>query len=209
MPGPTDTGYDGIDWQAYADVFPDRYVKPSRSDGLIAAELARIPPGRGLDVGGGAGGTGYLWDWAAECLLLDPCVRSRLPATSWDEIRPDSFDAVIARGSLNYLSEDQIRALARSVRAGGLLAFNTFARASEGSRRYSSRAGSGTERFRPVPGGQFGMIEHVLEPDGGRPVVHWFLQYPVRFLRDLLSASGLECELHEFGNTVVFLSRRS
>lgn len=207
MPGSTGTIRE-VDWQEYAETFPSRYVAPSPSDRIIAGELSRLPSGSGLDVGGGVRGTAYLWSWASECLLLDPCVRSRLPSVGWDGVGPRSFDAVVARGSLNYLSEAQIRAAALAVREGGLFAFNTFARPSEGSRRYSSKVGAGTERYRPVPGGRFGMIEHILEPDEGDPVVHWFLYYPVQFLRDLASSCGLKCEVLESGNTAVFLCRR-
>jgi len=207
LPGRTGTGCKGIDWQTYADVFPDRYVQPSRSDALIAAELWKGDQGRGLDVGGGVHGTKYLWTWASECFLLDPYVRSDLPSVGWDGIKP-TFDAIVARGSLNYLSFAQIGVLASCVRDGGLLAFNTFVRPTEGSRRYVSRTGSGLERFRPVPGGPFGMVEHVLEPDGGEPVVHWFLYYPVESLRELITAAGLGCEVLESGNTAVFLCRR-
>ena len=207
MPGSTGTIRE-VDWQAYADVFPDRYVRPSRSDALISAELEALPSGRALDVGGGVAGTAYLRRWASEYALLDPCVRSDLPCVGWDEVAPSSFDAAVARGSLNYLSLGQIRAVARSVRPGGVFAFNTFVRPSEGSRRYVSRTGAGTERYRPVPGGPFGMVEHVLEPDGGDPIVHWFLHYPTLELEDLVVSAGLSFDVVRSGNTAVFVCRR-
>lgn len=210
MPGSTGTTPDarGVDWQSYADVFPDRYVRPSASDAVISGELSRRPPGRALDVGGGVRGTAYLREWASEYRLLDPHVRTDLPSTTWDEVLPRSYDAVVARGSVNYLSWDQIAALASSVRDGGLMAFNTFLRPASGSRRYSSRSGTGTERHRPVRDGAGWVIEHVLEPDGGDPVVHRFRWHPVPRLVLEISSAGLSCEVMRSGSTAVFLCRR-
>jgi len=208
MPG-SERAIRRVNWQGYASTFPERYLAPSRSDAVIRAELGRRRSGRALDVGGGPWGTRYLRAWASEYRLLDPYVHTVLKTVGWEDLRTEEFDAVVARGSVNYLVEDEIAALARCVRAGGLLAFNTFVRPSTVERRYSSRTGQGTERTRLVPGGPYGMVEHVLEPDDvDWRIVHSFFHYPVRALHGLIGSQGLTCDVELRGNTAVFLYRR-
>lgn len=193
-----------VDWQTYAENFPNRYILPSRSDVIVKEKLQSIPSGKALDIGGGVQGTSYLIDWADEYVLLDPFVKSDLNSTSW-EIQEKffrSYDVVFARGSLNYLNVHQIGLAARLTR--GFFIFNTFREPSSGVRRYTSKSGSGTERYEYVQDFQFGSIRHTLEPDNGVPVVHDFHYYPAPFLRMMMKDAGLYCDTREFGNTVVF-----
>jgi hypothetical protein len=197
-----------IDWQAYSEVFPERYVLPSKSDAFIQEKLQHIRRGRALDIGGGVTGTGFLLNWALQYRLLDPFVDSNLHSTNWELESPPrgiprSYDVVLARGSLNYLSVPQIRLAANLTR--GVFAFNTFKHPSNGERQYSSKTGSGIERYEFFNGaGPFGKIVHTLCPDNDTPIVHEFFYYPVNFLVNILQSEGLSCEIQEFGNTVVF-----
>lgn len=207
MPG-SERAIHSVNWQRYAGTFPERYLRPSWSDSVIRAELGRRPSGRALDVGGGPWGTRYLRGWASEYRLLDPHVHSILKSVGWEDLPGEGFDAVVARGSLNYLTEDEIAALAGCVRRGGLLAFNTFVRPTAVERRYVSKDGAGTERSELVAKGPFGMVEHTLEPDGvDWKIVHSFFHYPLRFLLALIEPAGLVCEVSSRGNTAVFLCR--
>lgn len=197
-----------IDWQAYSKVFLERYILPSKSDAFIQEKLQHIRRGRALDIGGGVTGTGFLLNWALQYRLLDPFVDSNLHSTNWELESPPrgiprSYDVVLARGSLNYLSVPQIRLAANLTR--GVFAFNTFKHPSNGERQYSSKTGSGIERYEFFNGaGPFGKIVHTLCPDNDTPIVHEFFYYPVDFLVNILQSEGLSCEIQEFGNTVVF-----
>ena len=195
-------------WQAYQDIFPSKYIQPSNSDRIISKALNKLPPGKALDVGGGVNGTQYLIDWSNSYSLLDPYVLSKLPQIQWDNVTIDLFDAVIARGSINYLVPNQIKQLLQSIKNGGLLAFNTFLNMKEGERIYISHNDSGFEKSRIIDGGLFGMIEHTLEPENSLPIIHSFFYYPSEWFLDIIKSVGLQAKIIKNKNTAVFLCWR-
>ncbi len=217
MPGSARTTRN-IDWNEYEDTFPAKYVNYSQfSDKLmedaIGSKVANAGhPISGLDVGGGLLGTRYLVKWTKSYSLLDPFVESHLPQICWSDLEARTFDVVLARGSINYLTQYCIKQLADAVQEDGLFLFNTFIQppSEQMERLYHTKTSSfGSERARMVTGGPFGSVEHTLYPnEKDYCIVHTFYYYPLSFLRELLEESGLKCDLYKDKNTAVFICRR-
>ena len=64
-----------VDWEEYADTFPDRYLDHSRFDDEVKTVLDGLAGNDGLrvlDIGGGKNGTAYLDRPNTVVWLLDP-----------------------------------------------------------------------------------------------------------------------------------------
>lgn len=198
-------------WQMYRQIFPKRYLEGSESDVFMKAELDKLPSGTALDVGGGVDGTSYLLEWANAYWLLDPYVDSSLTPCDYedleDEENPQIFDVVLARGSINYLKEEEIVNVALAAKR--LFIFNTFKTPTVQERNYETLQGhKGKEKSVFVKEiGSFGGIEHTLKPASGVEIVHSFYYYPPDFFEGLLNLF-MDLEMHEFGkNSVVFVGK--
>lgn len=185
-----------VDWERYADAFPDRYIDDSPFDTQVEAVLSAQGGSTALDVGGGKHGTRSLNRDALRCWLLDPFVAGHPPwmegHLNWSEAVQMRFDFILARGSFNYLTEEQIRALPAMLNPAGHLMFNTFYRARSGSREYhNARSGErGVERFVYRP--ERGIVEHELEPEGRDFVIrHTFFVYNLDQIVEMLGPLGL------------------
>lgn len=216
MPGSKRTIH-RIDWNEYSQIFPLHYVEPSGSDITMKWVLSKEKPGKAVDVGGGVNGTPYLIDWADDYTLLDPFVQSKLLNITWNDlyssrVRGNSFDVILARGSINYLSEDLIATLADTIVKGGIFVFNTFINppSDKMERKYTSKVGKGIERAELVRGGPFGKVRHELSPDDeDYSIIHTFHYYPISLFKEVLGdGEWFDCKVFKSNNSAVFVCRR-
>lgn len=185
-----------VDWENYTETFPDRYLHPSPFDAEVQAALAVQECATVLDIGGGKHGTPYLNQLHLTCWLLDPGIEG-CPAwmqsnLNWQEVRGMHFDCIVARGSFNYLTRDQIQLIPDLLKPGGWFMGNTFYRPRSGSRAYMNSATGvcGIERF--VYCSDNGLIMHELEPDGQDYIIrHSFFVYSLDDIIALLGTGRL------------------
>ena len=140
-----------VDWNNYKTTFPERYLKESRldfelhniiSDILINKKCVKI-----LDVGGGPNLTPALnrlfSDDKVLIELLDPyCIvnpnlGNNIQQTSWDYIKRnvapqgkyshEPYDLIVLRGSINYLTLEEINTIYNCIACNGILIANSFA----------------------------------------------------------------------------------
>jgi len=186
-----------VDWGEYRRLFPDQYFRHSEFDSIVktclleeavAGKVVRV-----LDVGGGVLGTQALQGVHTQVWSLDPNVEyAPMGATKveWRDLGTREYDFVVARGSFNYLTELEIRALRVSLVLGGTLLFNTFVLPKEITRPFSNIAKSIYGVERTVVNRELGLIEHELEtPDA--IYRHTFNFHSLEHLVELLGARGL------------------
>ena len=149
-------------WNLYRQQFPVRYWEEGLFDKNLAIQLNMLsqPIKNGLDVGCGVLGTLTLKDFAIKnnisVDMLDPYVDNK-PDWMNDKITWDSnnkYDLIIARGSINYLTPEQMRKLESMLNKNGILMANTFltAPSKEWSERETKNASGeiGVEKSRLV-----------------------------------------------------------
>lgn len=159
-----------VDWEKYREIFPDRYLKPSVFDRVfnkmvqqrssVAKRRLRI-----LDIGGGLCGNSF--QAVGDYYLLDTGISSVEKNTiqvSWDEVLEIEYDFIRMRGSIAYLSKEELGVVAAMLCCKAVVAFNTF-RTVGGPvkvREYSSKSGGGSE----IIEADFkkGVIKHTLDP---------------------------------------------
>ena len=127
-----------VDWNLYREQFPARYWEEGEFDERLEQFFGQVGKvSTALDIGGGVLGTRALKDFARRrqlvCDLLDPYVAA-LPehfqsARSWEDIGPRQYDVLVARGSINYLSVEQLRVVRGVMSPGGCFVANTFLKA--------------------------------------------------------------------------------
>jgi hypothetical protein len=174
-----------VDWEEYRETFPDRYLKPSVFDRVfnkmvqqrsaVAKRRLRI-----LDIGGGLCGNSF--QAVGDYYLLDTGISSLVEKNtiqvSWDEVLGIDYDFIRMRGSIAYLSEEELGVVASMLCHEAVVAFNTF-RTVGGPikvREYSSKNGGGTEIIEADL--KNGVIKHILNPDGvdGVFVSHFYIR---------------------------------
>lgn len=187
-----------VDWNTYADTFPTRYLEHGYFDAFAKGVLQAAQPKRILDVGGGPSGTLFVREYLSEtpsasAVLLDPFVMMETPSYN-DHLTTlehcaTTFDAVVLRGSLNYLTIPEIDEVYAHMNQGGVLIANTFWRPPStqwSSRSYTTRNGDrGVERARY--NNELGMVEHELRPDTGPMIEHRFYYHDPAELQARLS----------------------
>lgn len=201
-----------IDWEQYAALYPDRYLKPSPFDAYVQAELAARTDAEVLDIGGGAHGTAYLHQARLKCWLLDPGIRGcpswMLGNLDWTTVGVKRFDCIVARGSFNYLTKPQIQMIPALLKPGGWFGCNTFYKPWSGTRTYQNSATGvqGSERF--VYHAEAGIIEHELEPDGQDYIMkHTFFVYEIDEIIELLGTEGLRLAFLRGNSLCISLQR--
>jgi hypothetical protein len=194
------------DWEAYADVFPDRYLQHSGFDDLVEAEIARrattearhtdVAKVDALDIGGGKTGTHYLRQPHLRCWLHDPfikqCPEWMVANLDWNAAEGMQFDVILARDCFNYLTRSQIKGVPSMLKQGGIFMFNTFYKPRTNEKRYvNSRSGAtGTERYTYHQ--DKGLIEYELAPDNWESVVRsTFFAYLLDDIVELLGTDRL------------------
>jgi hypothetical protein len=125
------------DWNLYKEQFPTRYWQPGIFDKKLLEKL-EILINNGfkiksmLDVGGGVNGTMIIKDLTSNNKIpvdfLDPFVllkpdwmRNKI---NWNS--SEKYDLIIARGSINYLTIEQLEKLKSMMSANAILIANTF-----------------------------------------------------------------------------------
>lgn len=173
-----------IDWTTYADMFPERYTQESILDWFIRSFLERNQePMKVLDIGGGRG-TEVLNQPHVKAWLQDPNMET---LSSWmagkvngfyEAQHAAPFDLVVARGSLNYLSPEEIIKIPS---LGTRFIANTFKEPppTKWKRRLYTGMTSGMEEVRLISTYR---VEHILRPLIGNPIRHEFWWHPIRHL---------------------------
>lgn len=117
------------DWNKYREYFPTRYFSLGDFDEYLRNYLTKNPQVETiLDIGGGAFGSEVLKDFNKKVYLLDPFIDQ---APDWMEGKVGydhqmKFDLVVARGSINYLTPDQISQILLWIKPKGMFVANTF-----------------------------------------------------------------------------------
>lgn len=131
--------FNNVDWKKYREQFPEKYWKPDFFEICVPNIinnyfLNSISNLKILDLAGGVNGT--------ECLkninnkdnfkiyYLDKFIEEK-PIWSdyfinWNEIEQFNFDAIVCRGAINYLIEDEFEKLSNCLNSKGIIIFNTF-----------------------------------------------------------------------------------
>ena len=175
------------DWNKYREEFPKRYWEQGLFDEKLSSMLDSMYKEYGfksaLDVGGGILGTLVLKDFAqhnnVEVDLLDPFISVKPEwmrnKVNWDT--KENYDLIVARGSINYLTLEQMAKLKDLMSPSSILIANTFLNAP--SSQWSEREVSnihdekGVERSRLVGN----IIEHeIIFPKYKH--LHTFFYYP-------------------------------
>ena len=121
-------------WNNYRDFFPDRYWKIGDVDTFFLKKIneLNIEKENLLDVGGGALGTEILKNMFKKHILLDPNITN-IPNyinknVTFQELKDnkEKFNLIVARGSINYLNEFEIKQLKNLIDEKGLIILNTF-----------------------------------------------------------------------------------
>lgn len=170
-----------VDWKNYRTTFPKRYIELSRIDDVVEEKVNDLKFGsKVLDIGGGDG-TNALKKRALEksisVLLLDPFVDPvywMQGKVDWEnDIR---FDLIVARGSINYLLENEIRKIPKM---GKFFIANSFKLPPSKKwteREYENAKGeTGIERFKYVSSKN--IIIHELICQDGKTISHSFFYY--------------------------------
>lgn len=185
------------DWNKYRGEFPRRYWE----HGIFDEKLALILPElhkqysftSALDVGGGILGTLILKDFSkdnnVEVDLLDPFILQK-PEWMRNKVNWDSheqYNLVVARGSINYLTLEQMSKLKIMMSPSSVFIANTFLNAP--SSNWSEREVTnihnekGVERSRLIGN----VIEHeIIFPKYKH--LHTFFYYPLEILEKVLGS---------------------
>ena len=124
-----------VDWNLYREQFPSRYWEEGEFDERLEQFFGQVGKvSTALDIGGGVLGTRALKDFALRrqlvCDLLDPYVAALAPhfkaARNWGDVGPREYDVICARGSINYLSVEELRVVRAMMSPGGCFVANTF-----------------------------------------------------------------------------------
>ena len=185
-----------INWEAYRDKFPIRYIGHSYFDEVLE-DFIKSYGGEltALDIGGGKG-TGALQSHGVRTWLLDPYVSVSdwmEGSVTWDELEqrpPCSFDIAVLRGSINYLTWKQIELIPRVCR--GLIA-NSFERPEPGwkARKYESTLGGGIE-IADSTKVHHNIITHILVDCYMNVIVHDFYAYGSKKFKSLLPDARID-----------------
>jgi hypothetical protein len=184
-------------WEHYENLFPARYIHTGQFDQEILKVIEDIKPWAALDIGGGKYGTKALRD-VFRVFLLDPFIK-HMPfwmdgRFNWDEIGRDqngeTFHLVVLRGSINYLSAEQLK-IAASATDRALIA-NTFLEEPQEYRErpYETIHGDeGLEITRYDPSTQ--TVTHILKPsksprDCPDEIVHQFYYRSPEWFQSIL-----------------------
>jgi len=145
-------------WQNYRRLFPVRYLDHNQFDDYLIS--LPLKDKEILSVGGGVLKPSYL----KKVDLLDPYVADTdfTNQINWDS--PNKYDLIIARGSINYLSEEEYLKLGEFLKEGGELIFNTFLRRPQDKQVSGlTLEGEPTEEFISVKNDE---IFHALKVNG-------------------------------------------
>ena len=113
-----------MDWNKYRKNFPERYWKAGHFDNYVINFLENKKISEVLDFGGGRFGTEVLNRPELTVYFHDPFVEK--PEWQKNPSENQKFQAIVARGCINYLTLEEISKLKDKMQSGGYLIFNSF-----------------------------------------------------------------------------------
>ena len=191
-----------VDWNKYRDFFPERYIKSGYFDEYLLKIEGVLNI---LDIGGGINGTEVLNKPNFTVDLLDPFIEKK-PDWMNEKVNWSTnkiYDLVICRGSLNYLTIDELNSIKSLLVSGGRFIANTFLNHPPDewiSRFYGTVSGlKGNERFRFNC--EKSIIEHELIPEYGESIFHSFFYYSREFYEKMFP--GVEFIEHKENSIIL------
>lgn len=202
------------DWNKYREYFPERYWMPGEADKIFKKSLegAKINKENLLDVGGGEYGTESLDGMFENHYILDPNIvefkNKKLKPYGWFILKNSKllqslqFDAIVARGSINYLTRHEIISLKAALKQNGIMLFNTFL--TPPPITWTKKSYTHKEMFiEEYARFNFSKnkVEHRLIFNGNK-IEHTFHYYPEWFFKEVF---GPDLVVHRYGaNSVTY-----
>lgn len=204
-----------IDWTKYTDLYPDRYIKSSTIDERLKTLLEQknkvsIKPLHILDIGGNKG-TEVLNSNKIyyETYFLDPYMKKPdwyQKQIIWHDLfdLKYKFDIIVAKNSLNYLTENELRIIPKVLKKDGVFIANTFIHPREIDREFvNSKTGvKGREKtiFKK------GKIYHYLHV-GNNIIEHSFFHYDIHKLIEIFEGEKLSFEITTPSSMIIKITR--
>lgn len=184
-----------VDWERYHLDFPSKYFDQSYFDVTVKFYLLDHPGIKtAVDIGGGRGNP-LLRELGLKVWLLDPFVKCSgwmRGKIGWSTDK--KFDFVIARGSINYLTPEEIIQILKLMKIGGVFFANSFAQCPPSdwvSRRFVNAKGEkGIEKFRY--NAETKKVEHLLIFKNREDIRHTFYYYSMKQYKKMLPSIKIE-----------------
>ena len=204
-----------MDWNKYKETFPDRYMQKSRIDEEINdANVWRMNRSlRILDIGGGKDGTFNKNRANDKFYLLDPNITvapDGYQLISWNELKDEKFDLIVARGSLNYLIPDELKEIKNHIKPSGMFIGNSFLLPTAINREYTINGiPTGIEKtiyeevklvFKPE---WKGIIHHELIPFEGEKITHQFYYYDIYKFISFFKPNNITLEVYGHNSVII------
>jgi hypothetical protein len=190
-----------LNWNSYQMEFPDRYIKPSRLDDILKnMDFSMLK--NALDIGGGITGTLAL-KGKINTDILDPFVSKPDWINNTVIFETNSkYDLIVARGSFNYLTTQNIKKINSLINDNGIFIFNTFKnKPIANTKQINSQIGIGTETVTM----DTGLVNHTLEYKN-KIINHFFYYHSLDDIKKLLHTFDICAE--EYGTNSIILTCR-
>jgi hypothetical protein len=161
-----------VDWTQYYDDFPERYF----------ADFSKLKnTDRSLEVGGNKR--------VSAKYALDPYVKAEDAINiTYDDLEKMKFDFITCRNAINYLTEDEIKKLTKSLSSDGVFVANTFSSINENSTRDNEAVYYDGN-----------VVNHYLIKDNDEIIHHQFYYYDGDFFKRL----GFEVRFYNDGKSMM------
>jgi len=196
-----------IDWVKYSDLYPDRYIKKSKIDEetqnivlkLINNSFNKKYNGvsglKTLDIGGNVNGTESLK--GTKCFFLDPFIKKPnwyYKQVDWVDLvdLKYKFNIIVAKNSLNYLTESELKIIPKVLKKGGTFIANTFIHPREIDREFTNSKTGVKGREKTIF--KKGKIYHYLHV-GDNVIEHSFFHYDIHKLIEIFEGENLSFEI--------------
>lgn len=202
-----------INWEKYLDLYPDRYIKKSKIDKKLKELLKQeIIDCEILDIGANKG-TETLKETEsykhAKLYFLDPFINKPEwyhKKISWEELfkTKQKFDIIIAKNSLNYLTEKELSLIPKILKDNGTFIANTFIHPKEINREFiNSKTGT---KGREKTVFKRGKIYHYLHINGNI-IEHSFYYYDIYKLIEIFKKEKLTFEITSPSSMIIKLKK--
>ncbi len=196
------------DWNQYRNYFPERYWKYGSFDIYLEQNLPNLSGKNVLDIGGGIQATQILQKFDLIIDLLDPFINQKPDfinrQVNYNTLPVSFYHLMIARGSINYLTENEFNQLEASLHSTGIIIFNTFLKEPHSEwkeKSFKNLLGEkGIERSRLHQG----MIEHELVFDNFS-IKHKFYYRSIDFFKKYFNIQ----EIKNYGhNSSIIMAKK-
>lgn len=220
-----------MDWNKYKENFPDRYTQKSRIDDVIDDAYSKMRssnfyrPLKILDIGGGKNGTfkNDKWYNIDKFYFLDPNITvapDHYTLVSWDDIKDENFDLIVARGCLNYLTPKKLKEIKKNIKLNGMFIGNSFLLPTTINREYTingipagiekstydkvevnvKESGYATTYYKPE---WKGIIHHELIPFEGKKIEHDFYYYDIYQFISFFKPNNITLEVYGKNSVII------